>query len=215
VTLYRQCPHRFYKTRITKEFKDVFKGPAAEWGTAVHRAMERRVRLGTELPANMSQYETLAAKLEDANGEIHCELKMALNEDRQPVEYFARDVWVRIIIDLLILNLDTKTAIVFDYKTGKRKDDDRQLAICALGVFNHWPEIERVVSGFIWMSEGCAIDKCTFQRKHEERLWNLYTPFVTNMEQSIVEGNWPTKPSGLCNGWCPVSDCQFWQPKRG
>jgi hypothetical protein len=25
---------------------------------------------------------------------------------------------------------------------------------------------------------------------------------------------WQPRQSGLCNGWCPVTECEFWKPKR-
>ena len=32
--------------------------------------------------------------------------------------------------------------------------------------------------------------------------------------QAFKTDTWQPRPSGLCNGWCPVKTCEFWQPKR-
>lgn len=213
VELFRQCPHRYYQTRITKQFKDEFKGPAADWGLAVHKAMERRVRLGVELPANMSQYEPVAKLLEAMPGQKFTELQLALNIQRKQVDWFASDVWCRIVLDLLVLHPSQRMAFVLDYKTGKRKEDDSQLALCAAGVFALYPSVEKVISGYYWLGEQ-KFDRATFVRKFEDRLWGLYLPHVERMEEAARLGEWPKKPSGLCRGWCPVSNCQFWEAKK-
>lgn len=213
VNLFRQCPHRYYSTRISKEFKDDFKGPAAEWGVAVHKAMERRISMGTPLPANMVQYTQLANRLDAINGEKFTEQQLALTVQYEPTGWFGDDVWVRNIMDLLIIHPAGKTAFVFDYKTGKIKDEDRQLALCAAFVFTHYPEVDKVISAYIWMNEQ-RLAPATFLRKYSDRLWNLYLPHVSVMEDSVLNGDWPKKPTGLCHGWCPVTTCKFWQPRK-
>ncbi len=213
VDLFRQCPHRYYKTRISKEYRDEFKGPAAEWGLKVHKAMERRIKMGNPLPANMKQYEKLAARLDAIPGAKFTELQLALDVNYEEVEWFASEAWCRIIIDLLIIHPAGRTAFVFDYKTGKIRDETRQLALCAAGIFKKHPDVDKVIAGYIWMNEQ-RLAPATFLRKYSDRLWNLYLPHVAVMEDSVLDGNWPKKPTGLCNGWCPVQSCKFWQPKQ-
>lgn len=208
VELFRQCPRRYFETRVAKSVKDEFKGPKADWGTAVHKAMERRVRLGVALPSNMSQYEKVAGKLADMQGTLLTEQQLAINEQHEPVEWFAKNVWCRAIIDFCAIHPAGDKAMVLDYKTGKRKEDDGQLALCAAMIFDHYPEVDTVVSGFVWMGERAAFDKVTFKRKYADRLWGLYTPDVDRIEHAMDAGRWPEKPSGLCNGWCPVTQCK-------
>jgi len=215
IELFRQCPRRYFETKVAKSVNDDYSGTAAEWGNKVHKAMERRVMYGSPLPANMVQYEPLAARLEKLPGEKMAEQKFALNANHEPVDYFAKDVWVRIIIDLLVIHPSGTKALVLDYKTGKRKDDDRQLALCAAGVFDMYPEVQTVTSGYVWMGESEGkLAPATFIRQYADRLWNLYVPHVERIVEATAHGDWPEKPTGLCNGWCPVKQCQHWQPKR-
>jgi hypothetical protein len=37
---------------------------------------------------------------------------------------------------------------------------------------------------------------------------------VAQIEHAFETDHWPKNPSGLCNGWCGVLDCDFWKPKR-
>ena len=210
--VYRTCPRKYYESKITKAWVEEFKGPAADWGLAVHRAFEQRIRYGSPFPSNMSQWEPLAVKLEAMSGAKRTELQLCLNQALQPVDWFAKDAWCRTIIDLLVLR--GPKAMVWDYKTGRRKDDDRQLALMAAVVFEYHPEVDTVIAGYLWLKDGVSMSKATFVREHKGRLWNQYLPTVEMVENSVMTGNWPEKPSGLCNGWCPVQDCKHWAPKQ-
>ena len=212
--LYNTCPRKYYEAKITKAWVEEFKGPAADWGLAVHKAFERRVKYGTPFPSNMAQWEPLARKLASMNGSIRLEQQLAVNKQHEQVDWFARDVWCRTIIDIAAYALRRKKAIVWDYKTGKHKDDDSQLALMAAVVFDHVPEVDTVTAGYIWLKDGVKLDTVTFTRANKERLWDVFAPKVAKLEQSITSGHWPEKQSGLCHGYCPVQDCQFWHPKK-
>jgi len=213
IEVFRQCPRRYFEVKIAKTVKDEFKGKAADWGNLVHKAMERRVRFGSPLPADMKQWEKVAAALADAKGTILTEQQLALTMDRKPTEWFAQNVRSRSIIDYLNIHPSGKKAMVVDYKTGKKKEEDRQLALCAAFVFDHYPDVDTVVSGYLWLGAG-GFTKATFIRKYTDRLWGLYLPVVAQVEASIQSGQWPEKPSGLCYGYCPVKPCEFWNPRR-
>ena len=76
-------------------------------------------------------------------------------------------------------------------------------------IFDCYPDIDKVVAGFIWLKDGIKFTQATFLRKHKDRLWNVYLPTVERVEQSITSGQWPEKPGGLCGAYCPVLDCNF------
>jgi len=112
--VYRSCPLKYYESKVTKNWVEEFKGPHADWGRAVHKAFEQRIRFGSPFPSNMSQWEQLACRLESIEGVKYTELQLCVNEQHEPVDWFAPDAWCRSIIDLLILRPDK--ALVFDYK---------------------------------------------------------------------------------------------------
>ena len=50
-----------------------------------------------------------------------------------------------------------------------------------------------------------------------DQIDQLWAPFIGDLKQymqAFREDIWQPRQSGLCNGWCPVTDCEFWKPKR-
>ena len=214
LNLYNTCPRKYYEAKITKAWVEEFKGPAADWGLAVHKAFERRIRYGTPLAPNMVQWEPLMRKLAGVAGTIATEMQLCVNNSKQEVDWFAKDAWCRAIADFMSLNTPKRSLLALDYKTGKRKDDDSQLAILAAVLFECYADVDKIVAGYVWLKDGVALDTVTFTRPNKDRLWDVFTPQVAKIEQSATSGHWPEKQSGLCHGYCPVQDCQFWHPKK-
>ena len=218
--VYRTCPRKYYEAKITKAWVEEFKGPAAEYGTAVHKAFELAVKFSSPFPTHLAppevlhKWAALAKRLAGQAGVIYLESQMALNKDLKKVDWFAKDAWCRVIMDYLCVSRERGKAMVWDYKTGKRKDNDRQLALCAAAVFELFPEIHTVIAGYVWLKGGVEITRATFVRSAKGKLWDEYLPTVQAVENSVMTGQWPEKRSGLCNGWCPVQDCQHWAPGK-
>jgi len=214
-TTFLQCPKKFFHLNVAKDvpFEE---SEAMRWGKQVHKALERRLGVGAELPSNMTQYEkaaVMASKVADRMaGDILCEQQLAVDQKLKPCNWFGAQTWGRCILDLLIINEETGNAVAWDWKTGKKKDDDRQLAIQAAFVFRHYPTIKTVKSGFVWLKEGCDISSVTFSRDREKHIWRQILPVVRDLTDAVNIGDWPARPSGLC-GWCPVRDCKHWRQR--
>jgi hypothetical protein len=54
----------------------------------------------------------------------------------------------------------------------------------------------------------------TFERKQIPEMWQEFLPGLKQYAQAFHEDIWQPRQSGLCKGWCPVTDCEFWAPKR-
>jgi CRISPR/Cas system-associated exonuclease Cas4 (RecB family) len=203
---YETCPRQYYHLRVKR---DIVEPPteATKWGEKVHTAMEYRVRDGVELPEGMTQWEGLAAKIAAIPGEKLCEQKMSLDKNFQPVEWSA--AWTRGIADLLVVS--GTTAVCLDYKTGKRKLTD-QLALYAGYTFAHYPQVNTVTTGFVWMKDR-KIDKEAFTRVEVPMIWRKFLPKVHKLELAYEKDKWLPRPSGLCRGWCPVKHCEFYKEK--
>lgn len=215
VETYQTCPHKFYRLNILKDVK-IEETEAMGWGKKVHKAFERRLMFGADFPSNMSQYELYAVKiltLKERMGPdtiMQCEQQLALDRKLKVCGWFDKDCWVRIINDVSLINLSSGNAITVDWKTGKKKDDDRQLALQAAGLFRQYPDIERVSAAYCWLKENGEMKPVNFSRMNERQLWSTYLPVVREMQDEVSIGEWPVKPSGLC-GWCPVTDCRHWR----
>jgi hypothetical protein len=201
---YGTCARRFYELKVARSVVEPT-GEAALWGTRVHEALELAVRDGVPMPEEMP-WEALVTKLRRAKGGQSCELKLAVNRALEPCAFDAEDYWLRGIIDFACVN-DEK-ALALDYKTGRRKLTD-QLKLMALLLFAHYPRLEVVYTGFVWLKEGCRIDQERYERKDAYALWKGFFPRLQMMKQSYDLNLWPAKPSGLCNGWCSVTSCSY------
>lgn len=201
---FETCPRKFYHTKVKK---DIVEPPTVhtEWGTRVHTAFENAVKDGTPLPEGMTQWQGIADKVTALPGEKLCEQKYALDKNFQPTEW--KGSWTRGIGDLVVLHKKTGRAIVADYKTGKRKPTE-QLDLYALYVFAHEPAIQTVTTNFVWLKDK-RVDRCTRQREEVPIIWQSFLPRVAKLESSYERDRWPAKSSGLCNGWCPVTSCEF------
>lgn len=201
------CAYRHYKVTVKKEFREA-ESDEMRWGNRVHKAFENRLRDGTPMPADLHRMEPYAARMEASakGGMLEAERKIALNDRFEPVAYFAKDVWVRVVIDVLI---DKRGhAFVGDWKTGARKPDSAQLRLSVAAVFHALPYIEVINNAFIWLKED-KIDAQTFHRADTPAIWQEFMPRVQRLENAFVENKWPKKPSGLCRKHCPVRDCEF------
>lgn len=206
---FESCPHKYYRLRVKK---DVVEPPSehATWGEAVHKAFENAVSKGEKMPFEMERFQPIADKLSALPGTKLCETKMAINRAFNIVDWWDPAAWSRGIADLLILDGDT--ASVIDYKTGKRRPTE-QLQLYAGYVFAKYPEVERVDTAFVWVKDK-TMDKETHLRKDVSKIWQPFVSRAARLEEAYEKDNWPCRPSGLCNGWCPVTDCTFCRCKK-
>jgi len=137
---------------------------------------------------------------------------MALTADLKPTTWTSKDVWVRGIADLLIIDDDNLTAWVVDYKTGNNKYPDReQLKLMSIMVFAHMPHIRKVNSALLFVVKEDMV-KHSMTVDQAEAEWWQYRQRVARIEQAHATGVWNAKPTPLCP-WCPVKTCEH-HPKH-
>ena len=205
--MYENCPKRYYHQRILKEVKDQG-GEATIWGERVHKFLEDRLAKATELPQEVARYDPLCQSIIKlaTGGELLVEQQLTLNEKLEITSWYAKDAWMRSIVDVLVVQGDE--AVMFDWKTGKRRPDFSQLELFALQVFKHYPEVKRVRTAFVWLKD-LSMDNEAYTRADEPDLWSRLMRKVVRIEKSLETNRWPAKPSGLCN-WCPCKNfCEY------
>lgn len=200
---FNTCPRRFYETKIAQNFKEEL-GEAVRWGNEVHKAMELRVGEAVPLPSSMVQWEPMAAAFVAAKGEKYCELKLAVDANLSPCDFFDEDCWNRGVEDLLIIN--GRKAVSIDHKTGKKKPSSQQLKLSACRVFAKFPEVREVETAFNWMLTG-EWTRAVYKREQLSEMWESYFDGVRSMLWAEEHNAWPAKPSGLCRKYCPVTSC--------
>jgi hypothetical protein len=205
---FEQCPRRFKLTRIDKLIKEP-QTTATLHGNEVHSAFEHHVKGTATLPTKYGQpWRDIADRIKKAPGKKLVEFKFALTKAFRSTEFFAKDAWVRGVIDIGVLG--TKQATVLDYKTGKPKPDTDQLKLFAGVTLAAFPYLEKVKTGYIWLAHN-RIDSQEFTKADVPMIWQEFLPRVGRMEAALAKDDFPPKPSGLCNAWCPVGRklCEF------
>ena len=205
---YETCPRRFYEMNVLKNFKE----PSSEqlaWGDAVHKALEKAVSNGDPLPIGMRQWDPIVNALKSVPGEKLTEQQLALTKKFSPTTWFGRNVWVRSIVDLAVVNGDK--AVIVDYKTGKVKDDYDQLALMAAVMFHSAKEIDTITAMFIWLQEEWPdnVTKRTYTRAEIPAIWDGFLPRVEKFQEAFREKDYPARPSGLCRRFCAVTTCPY------
>ena len=202
---YVNCPKQYQEMNILKNYVQV-ETEQMKYGTEVHKALENYVKDGTVLPANYERFKKIVDELIAINGTKYTEYEMALCHDKKPVAFDSEDRWVRGIVDLLII--DGNTAYVVDYKTGSNKyPDPKQLKLMALMTFAHFPEVQKVKGGLLFLMHNSFIPE-EYSRNDIEKLWFAFTPTLARMSMSYELNKWTHNPTPLC-GWCPVNTCTF------
>lgn len=200
---FANCPQKAYRKYIKKDLPKE-DSPELREGITTHTLLENYLKTGglTRLPVNLEMH---ARPLLRPN--LLVEVMMGMTIDQKPATFFKRDgvePWGRGKADVLIL--DPPTALIIDWKTGKVREDDRELRQLALLVKANHPEIERAMGCYVWLKEG------KWGPLHDvSDTARAYNGTLSEMEMAAHyerENEWPVNPNALC-GWCPVADCRF------
>lgn len=205
IKAFEQCPKQFYHEKILKEYPFVTT-EAILYGSEFHKAAEDYIGAGVPLPKKFSYAQEMLDSLNAKRGEKLCEQKLGVTENLDPCGFYDDNVWFRGIADLIIL--DDDLAWVIDYKTGKssRYADKGQLELMALSVFAHYPDVERVRAGLLFVVANDLI-KDKYLELDKGKLWDKWIAKYTAMQTAADNSTWNPRPSGLCRKHCPVTVC--------
>lgn len=207
IKLFENCPLRYYRQRVTKEVKDE-DNEYTLYGSRIHKALENKLAKQEDLPRDMQKYEPLCGAITRAavGGDLLVEHQMTLNGNLEPTSWFAKDAWLRSVLDVLVVKNDR--AIVLDWKTGKRRPDFFQMQIFAAQVFKVYPDVTTVDTSLVWL-QTMAQDQERFERKDANLLWRDILGRIKRIELAAENDTWTAKPSGLCK-FCPCRhDCKY------
>jgi hypothetical protein len=204
---FETCAKQYFHTKVTVEYPDDPNSEYLIYGNRLHAAAEHYVRDKVPLP---DHFQYLKAPLDALmkKGDMRlCEYQMGLTVELEPCTYFAKNIWWRGVVDLLILDSKKGIARVVDYKSGKDKYADKdQIELMALGVFKHFPVVNTVHGALFFAVAGTLI-KDTYTVENEAKLWAKWRDRFSNMESAYTNDVWNPNPSGLCHKHCPVLEC--------
>lgn len=202
---YTNCPHQYQQVKVLQKYPQKVTSQM-QYGTDVHKALEEYAREGKSLPHFYAKFKAMVDSLLDIPGTRYIEHQMALTEDMQPCAFTSDAYWVRGIADLLIV--DNHSAFVVDYKTGSnRYPDPSQLKLMALMTFAHFPEVNEVRAGLLFVVHNSFLTE-VYKREKMAEYWEYFIPALTRLEKSFADDWWPANPTPLCR-WCPVKTCEF------
>jgi len=212
---FQQCPKKYYHLSVAKDVKQS-SNTALVYGNEVHKAAENFIRNGDPIPEKFAYLRDVLSVLQQIDGEKHCELRLGLakeGEEYTPCEFFAKNVWWRGIIDLLIIRGDT--ALMIDYKTSKNAKyaDTKQLDLLATAIFTHYPQINKLNSALLFVVSNEFVRR-THTRNDSKTYIEPFEYDVMRIEEALQSGVWNAVSGPLC-GWCPVKTCiNYKEPRR-
>lgn len=196
---FEQCPrqahHRFVLRDLPFEETEAIK-----WGSRVHKALENRIRRGTPLPDDMPKYEKWVTSLPHAEAEM----KVAVRQDWSFCDFFADDVWFRGKADVVAVN--GSSAIIVDWKTGKRREDPDELEILAALLKARHPELLNIVGWYVWLKDH-ALGKLHHLSAVADKRKEIDAR-MAQVARAEQHEHWPPNETPLC-GWCGVKTCEF------
>ena len=100
-----------------------------------------------------------------------------------------------------------------DYKTGSNKyPDPKQLKLMALMTFAHFPEVQKIKAGLLFIVHNSFVDE-SYTRDQIENLWANFRPDLQRLQASYDTDVWNPNKTPLC-GWCPVTTCEYYKERR-
>jgi PD-(D/E)XK nuclease superfamily len=203
--LYERCPLAFKCKHILK-LPDPG-SPAMQRGTDIHSAAENYIRgrlkaIPPELKLVAKDLSTL--RDEYKKGQVKLELELGFNRSWNAVAWMAKDVWLRVKMDVMWLK--RKVLHVIDWKTGRLKDNGEysdQLEIYAVAGLALLPEIREVRSHLKFTDHGKTVSLPAGNRNRDDflpvtRRWEKRAAKLLNEER------WQPKQNHGCK-WCAFS----------
>lgn len=204
---WRKCPRRIFFAKIQR-LPDPM-GKAAQRGIKIHEIAEEFIKgkidklpvtgTGKELRDFGKDFIRLR---ESATAKSELDLTFT----RTWGQTHWRDwdhAWVRIKVDAFD-RPDPETIVIVDFKTGQRRDYDKQLELYGLGGMKAFPKVKKVIGEIWYLDEGKSndpIEAIEFTKKEEPALQKLWEERVKPM---MADTTFRAQPSSECS-WCPFS----------
>ena len=213
LSLYQQCPKKYYHLKVAKDVKEA-PSDAIAFGNKIHKIAQEYVESDKPIPEEyVSAMQAPLDKLKAMDGMKLCENKLGLTVDLKPCGFFDKNVWWRGIADIIILQDDK--AFTVDYKTGKKSQyaDLKQLEILSLAIFKHFPHVKKVKAGLMFLFAEDFV-RTEYSADNQQELWVSWLADVGQLEATVKNNVWNPKPNFTCRGYCPVTSCTHHQNKN-
>lgn len=195
---FANCPKKAYHKYIAKDLPREEKSKEQLAGTAAHEEMDRKIKRGVY---GSDHFAKLVIPM--INNNATSEHKLGMTDEVTPAEFWGSP-WGRGVVDVLILK--PPVAVIFDWKTGKVREDPRELHQHALLIKANFPEVEKITGAYVWLKENRLGE--VYGLSNTNRVFNGTKATMAEMQACLDRDHWQPTPNPLC-GWCPVKKCQF------
>ena len=209
LTDFENCPLGYAHK---KYYKDVpfIETDALRDGNRKHTALEMYTK-GIAQPAAeigvVKPYLKYVDAFKAQGGVLQAERAVTLTEQMKPTGWFDKDAWFRIKLDITLLR-DTR-ANIYDWKTGKQKEDMTQLQLCCASLAIVEPEVEDFTAKNIWLKNDVVDTGVKLHRSELKKVWMDTLARVHRMRQAWDSEVWQPKPSGLCPYCAYAPKCKY------
>lgn len=194
------CPYQYKAKYVTKEVK--FESNAhADFGTAVHENIEFYLLGKDKLSPMLEPLRPTLDKIKSAL--VSAEMKLATTKWNTPCDFYHEDAYMRCIVDAVVSSPDKSTIVVFDWKTGKKRDSATQSDVIAKCIFNRYPECKKVITVFAYF----MVNDITVKEYKKNSSFIDLENKVAKIEAAHKANEFPYNPNGLCKKWCDVVSC--------
>ena len=152
---------------------------------------------------DLRHHEKYLSSIDKLQGKKLPEQKLAINRDLEPTGYFDDDVYCRAVIDFVLLR--DESALIVDWKFGKRKEGFDQLDLSAAVLSCYEPQVKIFKVMFYWAKEKKFVPK-TITHTDLPGIWSGFIKRATTMEN---DREYKPTQNFLCKQHCPVTTCKF------
>jgi len=198
---YDDCPAQ-YNYKYNEKLPS-FRPPSAasSRGSDIHLMGEQYLR--GELKIYPPEFQKVAGHLMMLKAKDAIpELKMAVNEKWEAVDWAAPEVYFRGIIDVQYEQEDGAVVHIEDFKTGKVYDSHpKQMETYVAIVASHYPQAKTFLTRLIYIDQGVITPPKATNVERLRPIRMMLDGAIKNAEEDTI---FPTRPGSSCK-WCDYS----------
>lgn len=211
LSTYEDCPKQYWYSYVENIPSFRPPSPAAERGTKIHEAGEHYL-LG-KLHIYPPEFQKVSTHLMGLKSKKALpEMKMAVNDKWEAVDYRAPDAYFRGVIDVHYETDEGKTVCIEDFKTGQIYDSHpKQMETYVAIAAAQYPEAERFITRLVYVDQGMVTPPKVTEAVRLKPIRMMMDGRIENAEADTI---FPVKPSTNSCRWCNYSKkyggpCQF------
>lgn len=204
---YINCPRKAQAIYINKEVPYT-ESPEAAYGNQVHKDLELAVKNRKFVHEPIEAANKFLRDLYSLPcTDLIAEQQFGITREWEACDFFSPRVWGRGKLDVTAL-ISRRVALLFDYKTGKVREDSFELEVQALLLKAKYPDLQIIKGCYIWLKE----DKYGEVYNLSDRL-DQTKKTIEEIMYKVGQGLFYTQKNPLC-GWCSLRSCRYWHDHK-